>query len=314
MSTKVVSPVQYFTASENKENLAKKLKNKFVCQKTITKIIEVLAIPVLLLTGKPKILNLVSMVPSWLYALILVSLICCIICGILYFASKSIDSYNNKIYLSQIHHACTHKLRDLYVQSMNSIISKKTSPSIMEDTCNTICREIGNIFNEIKKTKNNGVAIRLAKKENNGIFYETRGRHNLDPGRERSSVAIPLTTGLPAFLNKKNQTGCLIYHDIFKAAELETFKLTANEQNSHKAEITSLMALPLNCGFGKAKTEMIGILYITSPEKAFFTVHDVDFARNLADFAAIIITQVLLEFRLYQSNLKKQKQPTSPGK
>jgi transcriptional regulator with GAF, ATPase, and Fis domain len=293
MFTKVLPSVEYYTESKYKEDLVKKI----FCWKNFQYHIEPIAVALFFLTGTPKVFGYFSKVPSWLYALIII--FCMVF--ILYLLSKGISSNNEKIRLSQIHHKCTHRLRDIYVKSMNSLRTKSSSPTIVEETCNAICQEIEYIFNEIKKTNNVGVAIRLAKQENDDIYYVTRGRSGLNPEREKNSEKIPLSTGLPAFLNNRDQTGCLIYHDIFKAAAQNAFQLTKNENNAHKSEILSLMALPLNCGFSKTKKEMIGILYITSPQESFFSVHDVDFARNLADFSAIIITQILLEFKqLYQ--------------
>ena len=292
MFTKILPSVVYYTESKYKEDLVKKI----FCWKNIQKHIEPILITLFFLTGTPLVFDYFKKMPSWLYVIIIIF---CIV-FILYLLSKGIASNNEKIRLSQIHHKCTHKLRDIYVKSMNSLRTKSSSPTIVEETCNAICQEIEYIFNEIKKTKNVGVAIRLAKQEHDGIYYVTRGRSGLNSEREKNSEKIPLTTGLPAFLNNRDQTGCLIYNNIFKAADENAFQLTKNETNTHKSEITSLMALPLNCGFSKTKKEMIGILYITSPQESYFSVHDVDFARNLADFSAIIITQILLEFRLYQ--------------
>lgn len=288
--------------------MQRRFNKKILLQKEGCEIIESIVISALFLTGTPILFDYFKKVPSWIYILVIL----CFVFFVLYLLSKIVESYNNKIHLSQIHHKHTHKLRDIYVKSINALRNKSFSSTIVEDTCETICQEIGNVFKEIKKNDEIGVAIRLAKKENNGIYYETKGRFGLDSGRKDTSKAILRTTGLPGFLNKNNESGCLIYYNIFEAAKVNTFELTPNEQNAHKSEITSLMALLLNCGFSKPQKEMIGILYITSPQESFFTVHDVDFARNLADFAAIIITQVLLEFRIYQSNLKKQ--PTFPGK
>lgn len=300
MSSKQQVPVLYYTSSELKENkLSKKIFNKHY----LVHIIETIIYPVILLTGSPVVFGYFEKIHGLIYA----AVICACVGVILHLLKKNVDIQNDQISLSKELHHNIHEQRDIYALSMSSLLYTNPSKYTLEQACDSICVEISNVFKKIKNTDNIGVAIRLAKQENKGVYYITKGRFGLNQNRAATTEPIPFSTGLPAYLNRKNQTGCLIYNNIIEASKLGAFELLKNDTKYDK-DILSLMALPLNISFTKSSKEMIGILYISSPKENFFSVYDVDHAKEMADIAAMTISQKAFELKIKQKNSSQKGQ------
>lgn len=288
MARNIQRAVVYYTDPEYVDNMVVRFfKNLFSMGNAVTIIVAVLC-----MSGPPVYFSWMekSSIPNVFYALSFVPII---LCFVLYSYAKTKD-INYKINLSKKQHDLVHMIRDLYSDSLQKIREKKKENQL-EDVCDIICAKTEKIFNHIKTADDIGVAIRLAMEvEDKKIVFKTFGRAGLNPNRKLTSEPIPFSTGLPAFLNNRNCSGCLIYNDIFAAASENAFHLTKNETNGYEKDVKSLMALPINSSEGGAK-KIIGILYITSPRQSFFKASDVGFAKSIADAAAIIVAQKQFE-------------------
>lgn len=288
MAKKNQRSVEYYSDPQYVDNLfIRFFKNMFTLEN-----MSALVVAILCMSGPPFYYAWMkkASIPNGFYAVTLIPVIgCFILCSI-----RMTKIVNDKVKLSKKQHSLVHLIRDFYGDSLQKI-SEKKKENQLELVCDKICAETESIFKHIKSTDDIGTAIRLATEiDGKKIVFKTFGRSGLNPNRKVTSEPIPFSTGLPAFLNNRSCSGCLIYNDIFAAASQNAFHLTANERDGYEKDVVSLMALPINSVEGGTK-KMIGILYITSPQKSFFNACDVGFAKSIADVVAIVIAQKQFE-------------------
>jgi len=195
--------------------------------------------------------------------------------------------------LMSLFHGIIHKIRDDYCESLRIMNNSEIENTIyINNIAESLCEKIRQYFTKLKRTDEIGVAIRVAHRNNeNNIVYETIGRANLNPERQKTSVGIPSNEGIPAYFSRQSFSGVLIYNDIEAAVKESLFKLTENEKK-YKEEIRSFIVAPLNC-FGGTDKSMIGLLYVTSQEESYFDSRDIEHIKALGDLIAIIISQVI---------------------
>ena len=163
-----------------------------------------------------------------------------------------------------------------------------------------LCQNLSEYFRILTGDETITSTIRLAVPHHKTgvIVYKTFARSSgLNHNRKTTSEVILANEGIPRFLrDEKNGQGVLFYNDLFAAAEIGAFKLTANDRK-YKDDIASMMVAPLNAWAG-TKQDMIGILYIGSRHQNVFNVSHVDSMAFVADHTATTIANVIELVRL----------------
>lgn len=213
---------------------------------------------------------------------------------------KSLDS---NYYLHQL----AHFLRDYQTETYVRILSEQeTNVNYEKDRLcgyiTNICEDVKNYFRRQIGDPTIEVAIRLAVEplnttEGKRIVYKTVGRSSgLNRERSKTTEDIECNEGIVRHLIvKRGSQGVLIYNDLQKAADKDTFKITENERR-YPDEICTMMVAPLNAWDGKAQS-MIGILYVTSRRANIFASKHVDIMRFIADTIASSIACVIEQLK-----------------
>lgn len=214
---------------------------------------------------------------------------------------KSLDT---NFYLHQL----AHSLRDYQTETCKRILSEKEPQNLIyekERFCvyiKEICESVKNCFARYIGDSTIEVAIRLAVEisDTTGAkrtIYSTMGRSlGLNSERSKTTEDIGSNEGIARYLIEKREShGVLIYNDLQKAADKDTFKITVNERK-YPDEICTMMVAPLNAWDGKAQS-MIGILYVTSRRKNIFAFKHVDIMRFIADKIASSIACVIEQLK-----------------
>lgn len=200
-------------------------------------------------------------------------------------------------------HELAHNLRDYQTKTYERLLNQKglerenVVAVRMPEYIANICNDVRECFIRHTNDSTIAVVIRLALDilDNAGekiIVYRTIGRSKgLNPDRSKTTEDVKSTEGIARYLiTKRESHGVLIYNDLFKASEHDTFKITENDRK-YQGEICTMMVAPLNAWDGTSGA-MIGILYVTSREKNVFALKHVDMMRFIADTVASSIAGI----------------------
>lgn len=231
--------------------------------------------------------------------------VCVVVLAVfLYFRWWWQKSLDTNFYLHQL----VHSLRDYQTETYERILSEKEPQDLIyekERLCvyiKKICEGVKNCFHRHISDSTIEVAIRLAVElpdtmGGEKIIYSTMGRSlGLNSERSKTTEDIGSNEGIARYLIEKREShGVLIYNDLQKAADKDTFKITENERK-YPDEICTMMVAPLNAWDGKDQS-MIGILYVTSRKKNVFAFKHVDIMRFIADTIASSIACVIEQLK-----------------
>lgn len=210
---------------------------------------------------------------------------------------------NKHVKTSKALHNCIHYCRDEIDSMLATTFNPQKSQSLGK-LCKELCEYIQITFQTLKGEKI-GVAIRIAELENNKECYTTFGRAGLNSSRAINTESIDKNEGVAKKLIDAGASGCAITGNIRELDDSE-FKKTLNDKNYE--EVISMIAIPMNCANGKKK-EMMGILFITSPNKDHFSQNDVEYAKYFADTAAL-----MLSHKIFESNYSKNQKTINQRK
>lgn len=176
--------------------------------------------------------------------------------------------------------------------------------------CDESCNLIRSYFRCLIGDQTIEVALRIADKAGgdpncNQVLYATAGRSDgLNPNRDRTSKSIPASEGVPLFfLKQKGCRGVVFFNDLNEAIRQGAFLKTKNEELYPK-EIKTIMVAPVN-GWCRHRTDMVGLLYITS-QKDVFRIKHMDSLRAFADVLGVAIPRIALLYFDYRKKKNKK--------
>jgi len=246
-------------------------------------------------TGVPwwfpdKIPKLFCINPFYILAIIIILVIAAWIIRASYLIDRSRRSLNRK----HILHNIAHLSRDWYSDICKLKTKGNKTPDI-KIISNDICNLVHSYFKDLTKKDNIGVALRIAAIENEEIVYNTVGRAGLNLCREKTSEPLKATEGIARLLQDKDGShGIQIIHDVEAAIKAKIYKDTDNDKK-FDGEIKTVMVAPIN-GWDGEKQALLGILYITSPQKYVFSQKYTDPMGFIADTIANILASTNREF------------------
>lgn len=183
-------------------------------------------------------------------------------------------------------HMIAHMIRDKQV----SLHENESIPNI-EDVTKNLCLIISDYFQILTDEEDIGVAIRVAIKKPDGIYYRTIGRAGLNENRSNTSEDLACNEGLAMFFNSEaGRHGVLVINDMKGAKDV--FKYDFNSK-SYPNDITTMMTCPINGWDGNGKG-MLGILFVTSRKKRIFGEKHTDSMGFISDALATILSDMIL--------------------
>ncbi|MEW8003571.1 MAG: hypothetical protein AB2827_12370 [Candidatus Thiodiazotropha sp.] len=197
-------------------------------------------------------------------------------------------------------HQLTHDVRDANTRLWEKLTKE---PNFSVEQINkeitylltTICNNASIHFQLLTNNKFVGIAIRLVaiREADGALVYKTVARSkNLNKDRELTSEAIEGNSGIPGFFTKeKPAQGILIYYDVKEAIQEGTYTKTKNDE-LFPGEVATLMVAPLNAWSG-IKEDIIGLMYVTSPNKGTFDATHIDALAFMADLTAAAISNTV---------------------
>lgn len=213
-------------------------------------------------------------------------------------AKNYVKKGKSSVQLTKLLHDTSHSVRDVHSRSMIDIAAGKKieDEENFYQMCDLFCSKVKDTFNELKNDTTIGAAIRIAKSDDKGkISYTTVGRSGLNDQRKKTSQDIPEDKGIPNYFKTRSWVGALIYNDINEAIKQGSFHGTENE-TKYSEDVKSFIVLPLN-GYDGTSRNMVGLLYITSPNDCNFHPNDIGYSKVIADQIAIAICQKVVELK-----------------
>lgn len=183
-------------------------------------------------------------------------------------------------------HVIAHTIRDKQI----SLHHNDSIPNI-EDLTKNLCLIISDYFQILMDEEDIGVAIRVAIKESDGVYYRTMGRARLNENRSSTSEDLACNEGLAMFFNSEvGRHGVLVINDIKGAKDV--FKYDFNSQ-TYPNDISTMMVCPIN-GWDGAGKGMLGILFVTSRKHRIFGEKHTDSMGFISDALATILSDMIL--------------------
>jgi len=143
--------------------------------------------------------------------------------GLWYLRRRSMRSLNVKYLLHQL----AHFARDTQV-----LLAKASSEIRLKDVTSDYAGKIKEYFEELLPNTDIQVAIRLIETTDGKTCYKTIIRTSgLNTGRENYTEPLAADEGIARFLQSESACrGVLIYHDLKKAAKVQAYQLTKNDE------------------------------------------------------------------------------------
>ena len=201
-------------------------------------------------------------------------------------------------------HDLAHESRDYLCDLMRQthvdpdVVGEIFEKTLFKHVSDKLCESIASYYRELIRDQSIGCAIRLgvvdASIANGEMVYVTVGRStNMSKSRDATSKPIPRSQGIPHFFESEDRAcqGALYYDDIDKAAASKAYTKTVNDEK-FKHEIVSMVVVPIN-GWNGTKTDLIGLLYITSKTKKALNIRYLDYMKFGGDFVASIFTCIV---------------------
>lgn len=219
-------------------------------------------------------------------------------------------------------HKVFHDIRDSYFKTKQKLIRKKHSvPELLIEFSMEACEDIAACFQHILNQKDIGCCIRLANKVNfenfdKNAFYVTVGRsrflrtrsrdsdnkdkNNQNNTKEKEPPRLYAHEGLAAALvNERIEKGSTVVHiknipGVIKAKYPIWLEFP---RDTKRTDIRSVLACPINC-CEDDNIVMIGILYITSPNKGIFSRFNnlhVELEAGIADHLAPVLSDFMCQ-------------------
>jgi hypothetical protein len=190
-------------------------------------------------------------------------------------------------------HRLTHFLRD----DVAGILESANSPEENRQALyrerynhfhNSAADHIAEVFRRLTGDTTVNCAIRLAQRTNGYSEYITVGRsQNMHPSRRDISFPIPSDKGIAHFLREKKRQGVFVVNDIQQASTDTVWLATPTDKlpDVKHLLIAAINGYNLVARDSREKT-MVGILYVTSSERAFGQRH-VDLVMSFADLLGL---------------------------